>query len=122
MNDLHNFNIVSLVIGVTGIIAGVSGVVLNFLNKDRYQSQVGVYKPENDELRAINNRKTNDINELSKQNEVLKAEANQKDIQIKTLAELNSKQPDFEKLMSLMSDNHKLVMLKLTDITKKALK
>lgn len=122
MVDLHSFNIGSLAIGIIGIVTGVSGVVLNFLNKDRYQSQVGVYKPENDELRAINTRKSSDINELNKQNEVLKAEAVQKDIQIKTLAELNSKQPDFEKLVSVLSDNHRQIMVKLTDITKRALK
>lgn len=122
MNDLHNLNIGSLVVGIVGIVAGVSGVILNYLNKDRYQTQVDVYKPENEELRAINSRKTADIGELSKQNDVLRAEAKQKDIQITDLKDLNSKQPDFEKMVGVMSDNHRQVMLKLTEITKRALK
>lgn len=114
MNDLHSINIGSLVVGVVGLVTGVSGVILNFLNKDRYQTQVDVYKPENEELRAINSRKTADMGLLSSQLEVLKAEATQKDNQIRDLKELNSKQPDFERLMSLMSNNHKEVMLQLT--------
>ena len=122
MNGLHTFNIVSIIVGVTGIVAGVSGVILNFLNKDRYKTQVDVYRPENEELRAINSRKTADIGNLSKQVDVLRAEAMQKDIQIKDLKELNSKQPDFEKLVGLMSNNHKQIMVKLTDLTKRAMK
>jgi hypothetical protein len=122
MNDLNSVNVWSVVIGVTGLVAGVSGVILNYLNKDRYQTQVDVYKPENEELRAINSRKTADIGELSKQNDVLRAEAKQKDIQIKDLKDLNSKQPDFEKLIGVMSDNHREVLTRLTDITKKAMR
>jgi hypothetical protein len=122
MNDLNSVNVWAVIIGITGIVAGVSGVILNYLNKDRYQTQVDVYKPENEELRAINSRKTADIGELSKQNDVLRAEAKQKDIQIKDLKDLNSKQPDFEKLIGVMSDNHREVLTRLTDITKKGMR
>ena len=115
--DGANINFISIAVGAFGIATGVAGVVLNFLNRDRYRAQSDIYKPENEELRAINSRKTSDITELIKQNEVLKAEAEKMKDSIKDLKELNG-----EKLITLMSNNHKEVMIKLTDIARKAMK
>lgn len=122
MNDLHSINVWALIGGVVGLVTGVAGVVLNYLNRDRYSARadevdksVVIFRNENAELREINQRQKTE-------NEVLRAEASKMKDQVTDLKELNSKQPEFNKLMEVMSNNHREMMLKLTDITKKAMK
>lgn len=103
----------------TGIVVGACGVIYTFLNKDRYKTQVNdIWKPGNDELRA-------QIAAIREENRILVADNSNMDSKIQNdkilitkLEELNSKQPDFTSLLTVMSNNHKEVMLKVSEVLK----
>jgi hypothetical protein len=125
MDSLHGINLLSLIIGIGGLATAILMAFSNYFNKGRFkassdasQDSVNVFKDENAELRNINLRQKAENSEILTKNRVLIAEATEKDNQIQLLKQLNSQQPNYEKLMSLMTNNHKDVMLKLTDIVK----
>lgn len=99
-------------------VALLSGIFA-YVNRDRYKTLINdIYVPGNKELREQLATERQTTTTLSAQNSTLQAQLTEKESHITDLKELNSKQPDFTKLTTLMSNNHKEVILNLTNLAK----
>lgn len=105
-----------------GFFAGAGAALLlavfAFFNRDRYKTLINdIYIPGNNELREQLATAREEIKETTSENAALTATNVEKDNTIKILREANSKQPDFTKLLTTVSDNHKEIMNQVSKST-----
>lgn len=114
MSDV--LNTYGLAVGVTiGVLSGA----FSFFNRQRYKTLITeVYQPGNDELRKQLATEKEERAECEKKITEFQSKYEEQLRTLKILQKLNDKQADFTNLTRLISNNHKEVILKLTEITK----
>ena len=106
-------------IGYFGYGVALLSGVFAYVNRDRYKTLINdIYIPGNKELRSQLATERQATADLATAKAALTAQLKEKESHIADLKELNSKQPDFTKLTSLISNNHKEIVLKLTELAK----
>lgn len=109
-----------------GLTITVLSGIFAYTNRDRYRTLIkDIYEPGNQELRQQIITERQRSQDLTTANAQLLAQVKEKDSRITDLKELNSNLPNYTALnektnevMSLMSNNHTIVMKGITDLAK----
>lgn len=116
-------------LGYIGYAIAVIAGVFSYINRDRYKTLINdIYKPGNQELREQLATARQEITDLSSQKTTLQAQVTEKDNRIKDLKELNAQLPNYgaltqatSKVITTLSDNHREILSRLTELAKKAI-
>ena len=102
---------------VFGICLAVLSAAFSFFNRERYKTLIrDIYQPGNDELRNQLATTRTEKQEAERSATEWRTKSEEKDILIAELKKLNAKQADFTSLTAIISNNHKEVVSKLTDL------
>src|SRR5258708_2800294 len=99
-----------------GIGVGLLSALLTFFYRTRYKTLISIYQDGNDELRHQLSTAKDEKADCAKESAQWKAKYEEQE---KLVKELQSR-PDFAGLKKTISNNHKEVMLALSEITKTA--
>jgi hypothetical protein len=111
MDAINNYGL------IFGVVVAVLSAGFSFFNRERYKTLIkDIYQPGNDELRSQLGTARSENQELEKSCAEVTAKYDEQSKYVKKLEELNLRPTAFTELTKVISNNHKEMMGKLTDL------